>query len=132
MKFLSTFTVPQSQLAPPTPEGMAAMGQLVEDSIAAGELIATGMYPFPGTAFRVLQQGGECVVTDIAPDPGAVRCGWALLEAKTREDAVRMTKRFLSSAGQGTCQVFEVRVAAARVEELVDMDLRHPRAEANA
>ena len=129
MKFLSIFTLPQSQLTPPTPDEMAAMDRLVEESIASGVIISTGMFPFPGAGFRIQRENGVCAVSDLIPDPNAVRCGYGLIQAETREDAIRIAERFLVHVGQGTCEVIELAVAATRGPVFGDVDLKPARRE---
>lgn len=88
---------------PPTPELMAEMGRFMEEMTASGVLIATGGFaPVATDTIKVALAGGEFTVTD-GPFTEAKELigGWALTEVNSKEEAIEMTKRFLSIAGGG-------------------------------
>ena len=63
---------------------------------------------FGSTGVRVHRSAdGKVAVTD-GPFAEAkeVIGGYAVLEAKSKEEVVRLTKRFLDVAGQGTCEIY--------------------------
>jgi hypothetical protein len=108
MRFLSIYKHAETNV-PPTTEEMAKMGQLIEEFTNTGTLIATeGCLPTSKGA-RVRRSGGKLSVTD-GPftESKEVIAGFALLEAKSKEHAIELTKRFLEVAGDGECEVRQI------------------------
>jgi hypothetical protein len=108
MRFLSIYKTRETGV-PPTPEHMATMQKLIEEAMKAGWLIATeGCLP---TAFgaRVRSAGGNVVVTD-GPfaESKEVIGGFAILEAKSKDEAIRLAKEFLAVAGDGECEIRQI------------------------
>ena len=111
MRFLSIYKHAETNV-PPTTEEMAKMGQLIEEMTNAGTLLATeGCLPTSKGA-RVCRSGGKLTVTD-GPftESKEVIAGFALLEAKSKEEAIELTKRFLEVAGEGECEVRQIAAA---------------------
>lgn len=111
MRFLSIYKHAETNV-PPTTEEMAKMGQLIEEMTNAGTLLATeGCLPTSKGA-RVRRSGGKLTVTD-GPftESKEVIAGFALLEAKSKEEVIDMTRRFLEVAGDGECEVRQIAAA---------------------
>jgi hypothetical protein len=109
MRFISIFTHEPSNRAPTQAE-MAAMGKLIEDAMKEGWLLSTEGVSFGVKGVRVHKSaGGETTVTD-GPFTEAkeVIGGYALLQASSKEEIVKHTKRFLEVAGQGTCEIYQL------------------------
>src|SRR5262245_1397713 len=107
MRFISIFTHEPTGRGP-TNDEMAAMGKLVEDGMKAGWLLATEGVSFGATGVRVHRSSaGKITVTD-GPFAEAkeVIGGYALLKATSKAEVVELTRRFLSVAGQGTCEIY--------------------------
>jgi hypothetical protein len=107
MRFISIFTHEPVNRAPTEAE-MAAMGKLVEDAMKEGWLLSTEGVSFGNTGVRVHKSaGGKVTVTD-GPftESKEVIGGYALLKAKSKEEIVKHTRRFLEVAGQGTCEIY--------------------------
>ena len=105
MRFLSIYKSVERN-APPSQEEMARMGKLVEDGMKAGFLLATeGCLP-SALGARVRSSGGKLTVTD-GPFTEAkeVVGGFAILEAKSKEEAIQLAKDFLRVAGDGECEL---------------------------
>jgi hypothetical protein len=114
MRFLSIYKTRETGL-PPTPEHMAEMGKLIEESVKAGVLLATeGCLPSARGA-RVRLSGGQVTVTD-GPftESKELVAGFAVLQAKSREEAIELTRRFLKVAGDGECELRELYEAPVR------------------
>jgi hypothetical protein len=108
MRFLSIYKSPETGVAP-TPEYMATMLKLIEEMAKAGVLLATeGCLPTSKGA-RVRLAGSKVTVTD-GPfaETKEVIGGFALLQVKSKEEAVEITKRFLKVAGDGECELREL------------------------
>jgi len=92
--------------APPSEQMIAAVGQLIEEFARAGVLIATdGLQPSSKGA-RVRIDHGKITVTD-GPfaETKELIGGYAILNARSKEEAIELTKRFLSVMGEGECEV---------------------------
>jgi hypothetical protein len=108
MRFLSIYKHRETGTMP-TPEEMARMGKLIEDSMKAGFLLGTeGCLPSAKGA-RVRLASGKVTVTD-GPFSEAkeVVGGFALLKADSKEAAIQMAKDFLAVAGDGECELREL------------------------
>ena len=108
MRFLSIYKTVERN-TPPSPEEMEKMGRLVEDAMRRGDLLATeGCLP-TALGARVRMDGGRVTVTD-GPFTEAKEmiAGFAILEARSREHAVEIAKRFLAVAGGGECELRQI------------------------
>ena len=108
MRFLSIYKHVERN-EPPSTEEIAAMGKLIEEMTDDGTLIATeGCMPSKLGA-RVRRDGSKVVVTD-GPftESKEIVGGFAIIEAKSKEHAIELTKKFLSVAGDGECEVRQI------------------------
>ena len=108
MRFLMMTTNDQENpSAPPTPEMYAEMGKLIEEMTKAGVLLATGGLDANG--IRIQNKGGKITVTD-GPFTEAKEAvvGFALIEAKSKEEAIEYSKRFWSVVGDGQGVIHQV------------------------
>jgi hypothetical protein len=127
MRFLSIYMCPERN-TPPTPEEMARMGKLIEDSMKSGQLIATeGCMP-SALGARVRVDNGNYTVSD-GPFTEAkeVVGGLAILEAPSKEAAIGYVKGFLAVVGQGECelrQIYETPGAQPAVAETAELVAR--------
>jgi hypothetical protein len=105
MRFLSVYKSPERGV-PPSQEEMARMGKLVEEGFKAGWLLATeGCLPSVLGA-KVRRSGGNLTVTD-GPFTEAkeVVGGFAILQVKSKEEAIELTKTFLNEVDDGECEL---------------------------
>ncbi len=108
MRFLTIYKTAETGV-PPTTEDMARMGQLIEEMTKAGVLLATeGCLPSSKGA-RVRLSNGKLTVTD-GPftESKEVIGGFALIQAKSKEEAIELTKRFLQVAGDGESEIRQI------------------------
>ncbi len=127
MLFLSVYRTPETGI-PPTPEKMAEMGRLIEEMKRTGALVTTqGCLPSVMGA-RVRQSKGAVTVTD-GPFTEAkeVIGGFALLEAKSKAEAIELTKRFLAVAGDGECEIRQIFETPDQVPAFEGSRARHSR-----
>ena len=105
MRFLSIYKSAETN-TPPSPDHMAKMQKLVEDAMKAGWLLATeGCLPSAMGA-RVRRTGDKTTVaTGPFADSKEVTGGFAILQAKSKEDAIELTRSFLALAGDGECEI---------------------------
>jgi hypothetical protein len=110
MRYLSyTLGDDSTPMAPPTPELMEQMGQLMADATEAGVLVATGGLAPTALGTTVRYEGGEFTVTD-GPLTEAKELvgGWALMEVRDRDEAIQWAQRFLAIAGEGESRLRQV------------------------
>ena len=108
MRFLTIYKSVERN-APPSNEEMAAMGKLIEDSMMAGVLLATeGCLP-SGRGARVRLSNGKVTVVD-GPftESKEVIGGFAILQAKSKAEAIEHVKNFLKVAGDGETEIREL------------------------
>jgi hypothetical protein len=91
---------------PPTQQEMADMGQLIEEMTKAGVLIATDGLQASSKGARVRISDGKFVVTD-GPftETKELVAGFAIVEAKSKQEAIELAKRFLSVVGEGESEI---------------------------
>lgn len=108
MRFLSIWKAVERD-APPSPEEIDRMGELIEEMTKSGELISTeGCLP-TALGARVRRAGKKVTVID-GPfsESKEVIGGFALLEADSKEHAIELCKRFMQVAGEGECELRQV------------------------
>jgi len=105
MKFLSIYKHAERN-TPPSQEEMNTMGKLIEEGIKKGWLLGTeGCLP-SALGARVRRAGDKITVTD-GPfiESKEVVGGFALLQANSKEEAIKLTEDFLQVAGEGECEI---------------------------
>ena len=106
MRFMSLYKPGRESDAPPSEQVIAALGQLIEDMAKAGVLIATDGLQSSSKGARVRISDGRFSVTDIPfAETKELIGGYAILNAKSKEEAIELTKRFLSLMGEGECEI---------------------------
>ena len=108
MRFLSIYKTAETGV-PPTQEYMERMQRLIEEGMKAGWLLATeGCLP-SALGARVRSSGGNVIVTD-GPfaETKEVIAGFAVLEAKSKDEAIKLTRQFLAIAGEGECELRQI------------------------
>ena len=92
---------------PPSPEMYDALSKLIEELTKAGTLLATGgLSPNPT---RIESYAGKVTVTHkSSTEAKEALFGFALVEAKTKEEAIELSKRFWQVAGDGQGDIYEV------------------------
>jgi hypothetical protein len=106
MRFLCIYKPSKPEGTPPTQQDMERMGKLIEEGMKSGSLIATeGCLP-SSLGARVRRSGDKYSVTD-GPftESKEVVGGMAIIEAKSKEEAIQFTKNFLQVAGDGETEI---------------------------
>lgn len=91
---------------PPTQQEMAKMGEFIEEMAKSGILLATdGLQP-SSKGSRVRLSGGKFEVTD-GPftETKELIAGFAIVQVKTKAEAIELAKRFLKIAGDGETEI---------------------------
>jgi hypothetical protein len=108
MRFLSVYKSAEKGV-PPSQEEMTKMGKLIEDGMKAGWLLDTeGCLP-SALGARVRMSNGKHSVTD-GPFTEAkeVIGGFAILQASSKEEAIKLVKDFLAVVGDGECELRQI------------------------
>jgi hypothetical protein len=109
MKFLSVYTRDEKSPSPMSGAQMAEMGKLIEETTKAGTLVLTGgILPISKGGARVRASGGAVSVDGPFTEAKEIVGGFAIMEAKSREEAIEMTTRFLKIAGDGECELHQL------------------------
>ena len=109
MKFLCLYKPSKPEGTPPTHEAMLRMGQLIDESMKSGILLATeGCLPSAKGA-RIRLSNGKFTVTD-GPFTEAKEIvgGFALIRTNSKEEAVDFTKTFMRLAGEGEVEIRQI------------------------
>ncbi len=109
MKFLCLYKPSKPEGGRPSQEEIARMGALVEESFKSGGLLATeGCMPSAKGA-RVRLSGGKYTVKD-GPftESKELVAGFAILQTKSKEEAIEQVRRFLEVAGDGETEIRQV------------------------
>jgi hypothetical protein len=107
MRYLTLYTPDEKTAAlPPSAEHMAAMQRLSAEMQSAGVLLANGAFLATSPTKRLRSVDGVISVLD-GPSPDSVDRvrGFALLEVKSKEEALELVERFLEVAGDGDCEL---------------------------
>jgi hypothetical protein len=110
MRFMAMYT-PSKDTAgvPPGQEHMTEMARFVDEAKKAGELLVTGGLLPISKGGLVRYSGGKLSVTD-GPftESKELIAGFAILQLKSREEAIESAKRFLKVAGEGDCEIRQI------------------------
>ncbi|MER6831001.1 YciI family protein [Streptosporangium sp. NPDC000563] len=106
MRFLMT-TRGSDDMAPPTEEMHAEMAAFVQEMIQAGVVLATGGLDPAGT--HISSSAGEITVTD-GPFTEAKEAivSFALVEVRSKEEAIELSRRFWKIVGDGEGDIQQV------------------------
>ena len=113
MRFLSIYKSVERGV-PPSQEEMPKMGKLIEEGMKAGWLLGTeGCFP-SALGARVRYSDGKHTVTD-GPftESKEVIGGFAILQANSKEEVIKLAKDFLEVVGGGECELRQIYEANA-------------------
>ena len=106
MRFLCVYKPSKPEGGPPTQKEMDEMGKYMEESFKSGVLLAAeGCMP-TALGARVRLTGGKVTITD-GPftESKELIGGFAIIQAASKKEAIEITKKFLSIAGDGETEV---------------------------
>ena len=108
MKFLMTYQQ-NPKAAPPTAEHMAKIGEFAMKHMQSGVLKMTGGLVRPSKGIQLECKSGKASVID-GPfiESKELIDGFALVETKTRDEAVRIACDFMELAGDGKGEILQV------------------------
>jgi hypothetical protein len=104
MRFLMTYHADDN--SPPTPEKMEALGKFSAEMAASGMLLDTGGILPIQLGAKTAMKGGKFTVTD-GPfvETKEMVVGYAIVQVKTKEEAIEVTRRFMAVAGDGRGEI---------------------------
>ena len=106
MRFLCLYKPAKKEGHPPSQQEIAAMGQLIDDMTKAGVLLSTEGCQSSAKGARVRLADGAITVTDgpFAESKELIG-GFAIIQVKSKDEAIEWTRRFLTVAGDGESEI---------------------------
>jgi len=107
MRFMMLYKPGRDSDVPPTQQEMAAMGQFIEKMAKSGVLIATdGLQPSSKGARVRISSGGKFTVVD-GPfaETKELIAGYAIVQARSKQEAIELAKQFLEVVGEGESEI---------------------------
>ena len=100
MRFMSMIRIQENTGQVPSEQLMNDMGKLIEEMTRTGQLVSTaGLRPTSEGVRVRLRRGKVSIIDGPFTETKEVIGGYALLEAKSKAEAVELTKRFLKIHG---------------------------------
>ena len=106
MRFMMLYKPGRESTAPPTQKEMAEMGEFIEEMARSGALIATDGLQHSSKGARVRVSDGKFTVTD-GPftETKELIAGFAIVQARSKQEAIELAKRFLKVVGEGESEI---------------------------
>lgn len=105
MQFFVYFTKAEGQsMNPPSPEGMAAMGKLMQESMSSGLIVATGQLGKSTTHVR-LEEGTVSVTDGPFIEGKELIPGFTIIEVDTKQAAIEWVTKLRTCMGNGTLRM---------------------------
>ena len=107
MRFMMLYKPGHESETPPTPEHMAAMGELIGEMAKSGALIATDglQASSKGRRVRINPDGKFTVIDGPFTETKELIAGFAIVQARSLEEAEELAKRFLKVVGEGESEI---------------------------
>lgn len=107
MRFMTLYKPGVESTAPPTEKEMAAVGKLIEEMASAGILLATDglQHSSKGARVRIGPDGKFTVIDGPFTETKELIGGFAIINVKSKAEAVELTKEFLSAMGRGESEI---------------------------
>lgn len=106
MRYMTLYK-PGTENDAPTEKEMAAVGQLIQEMAQAGTLITTdGLQPSSkGARVKIDSTGKITVIDGPFTETKELVGGYAIINAKSKAEAIELTKRFLKTMGRGESEI---------------------------
>ncbi|MCH9686236.1 MAG: YciI family protein [Deltaproteobacteria bacterium] len=110
MQFFVYFTMTEGQrMSPPNPEGMAALGKLMQESMRSGLIVATGQLGQSTTHVR-LEQGAVSVTDGPFIEGKELIPGFTVIEVDSKQDGIEWVTKLRRCMGEGTLRMAPIHV----------------------
>ena len=108
MKFLLTYAA-KPDSPPPSPEQMKKLGAFTQKHVASGTVVLTGGLVRPSRGIQLTCEAGKVSIVD-GPfaETKELIDGFALVEVRSKEEALQIASEFMAIAGDGTGEVLQV------------------------
>ena len=108
MQFFIYFTMGEDRpMSPPSPEGMAKMGQLMKEAFDSGIIVSTGKLPQQVT--YVEPKSGDFTITDGPFTEGKeIIPGYTVIDVESKEKALEWAKSLRECMGDGIIKVAQL------------------------
>ena len=108
MQYMVHFTMKEGEaMNPPSPEGMAEMGRIMEESFRSGMIVSTGQIASTSTYITV--DGGEVSLSDGPFIEGKELVpGFTVIQVDTKETAIEWATKLRKCMGDGTIRVTQL------------------------
>ncbi|MFL5499600.1 MAG: YciI family protein [Gemmatimonadaceae bacterium] len=115
MRFMTIYKPGEESTTPPTQEHMEAMGKFIQELAQSGILIQTDglVHSSKGARVRLNTDGSFKVVDGPFTEAKEIIGGYAIINVKSKGEAIELTKKFLKVAGGGESEVREMHDQAA-------------------
>jgi hypothetical protein len=110
MRFMTIYKPGEESTTPPSPEHMEAMGKFIEELARSGVLIQTDglVHSSKGARVRMNADGSFKITDGPFTEAKEIIGGYAIVNVKSKAEAVELTKRFLKVAGGGESEIREM------------------------
>lgn len=115
MRFMTIYKPGEETIAPPTQEHIAAMGKFIEELAQSGVLLSTDglQHSSKGARVRMNADGSFKVIDGPFTEAKEIIGGYAIINVKSKAEAIELTKRFLKVAGGGESEIRQMQDAPA-------------------
>lgn len=108
MQFFIYFTMSDdTQMTPPSPEGMMQMMQLMQDGMASGLIVSTGQLD-DTTTYVNLKQGEVSVSDGPFIEGKELIPGFTIIRVDSRQDAIDFTAKMRACMGDGELRMTQI------------------------
>lgn len=110
MRFMTIYKPGEETTTPPTQEHIAAMGKFIEELANSGVLIQTDglQHSSKGARVRMNADGSFKIIDGPFTEAKEIIGGYAILNVKSKTEAIELTKKFLKVAGGGESEIREM------------------------
>jgi hypothetical protein len=109
MRFLCLYKPARAEGAPASPDEMMKMGQLINEMTKAGVLLSTeGCHASVKGARVRYEKGAFTVIDGPFTESKELVAGFAIIQAASKPEAIRWTRRFLEVAGDGESEIRQI------------------------
>ena len=106
MRFMMLYKPGHEANTPPSQEHMQAMGAFIDEMAKSGALLATDGLQSSSKGARVrIDKGKFTVIDGPFTETKELVGGFAIVQAKSKAEAIEMAKRFLKVVGEGESEI---------------------------
>ena len=108
MQFFIYFTMSEDEpMSPPSPEGMAKMGKIMEEAFTSGKIVATGKLPREVTRIK-LEEGNFSVSDGPFIEGKELIPGFTVINVDSKQEALEWAKELRECMGDGTLKMAQL------------------------